>query len=126
MEAYGLIDCRTLTPAVRKGMMMSKPRRRGWHDVDKTDIRVSELVQQFLMYQEDSNHSPKTVRWYSDMLGRFAASLQPEARLRDIDATSIRVYLHDNRQNGASKFTLHARMLERSRRSCVGSGARAT
>ncbi|MCH8065334.1 MAG: tyrosine-type recombinase/integrase [Chloroflexi bacterium] len=88
--------------------MAKRPGRRGWHDVDKTDIRVSELLQQFLMHQEDRNHSPKTVRWYSDMLGRFVTSLPTEARLRDIDAASIRVYLHDNRQNGASKFTLHA------------------
>ena len=49
------------------------------------DIRVTDLVQQFLVYQEDCNHSPKTVRWYSDMLGRLAKSLGPEARLRDID-----------------------------------------
>ena len=88
--------------------MAKRPGRRGWDDVDKTDIRVSELVQQFLMHQEDRNHSPKTVRWYSDMLGRFVASLPTEARLRDTDAAAIRAYLHGNRQNGASKFTLHA------------------
>ena len=35
------------------------------------------------MHQEDRNHSPKTARWYSDMLGRFAESLGPDARLRD-------------------------------------------
>ena len=68
--------------------MARKLRRRGWHDVDKSDIRVSELVQDFLMDQEDRNHSPKTVRWYSDMLGRFAAFLSAEARLRDIDAAA--------------------------------------
>ncbi len=60
--------------------------------MDKTDIRVSELLQQFLMDQEDRNHSPKTVRWYSDMLGRFTVSLAAEARLRDIDANAIRAY----------------------------------
>ena len=40
--------------------MTRKPGRRGWHDVDKTDIRVSELLQQFLMDQEDRNHSSRT------------------------------------------------------------------
>ncbi len=35
----------------------------------------------------------KTVRWYSGMLGSFAASLPAEARLRDIDAAAIRAAL---------------------------------
>ena len=72
---------------------MAQKTRRRWNDVDKTDIRVSELVQQFLMHQEDRNHSPKNVRLYSDLLGRFATSLPTDARLRDINAASIRVYL---------------------------------
>lgn len=68
---------------------------RRWH---KTDFS----------YSEDRNHSPKTVRWYSDMLGRFADALGPEARTRDIDAESIRRYLRSVRANGFSKFTIHA------------------
>ncbi len=63
----------------------------------KTDIRVNELLQQFLTDQEDRNHSPKTVRWYSDMLDRFASSLPTEARLCDIDAASIRAYMRPPR-----------------------------
>ena len=88
--------------------MARKRRRRGWSDVDKSDIPVSELLQSFLMDQEDRNHSPKTLRWYSHMLGRFVATLPAEALLREIDAPAIRAYLHGNRQNGASKFTVHA------------------
>lgn len=70
--------------------MARKRRRRGWHDVDKSDIPVSELLQSFLMDQEDRNHSPKTMRWYSHMLGRFVATLPAEALLREIDAPAIR------------------------------------
>ena len=88
--------------------MPSRRSRRRWQDVDKKDIPIRGLVQSFLMHQEDRNHSPKTVRWYSDMLGRFADALGPEARTRDIDAEAIRRYLRSVRANGFSKFTNHA------------------
>ena len=87
---------------------MRRRSRRSWHDVDKSDIRLEDVLRSFLMNQEDRNHSPKTVRWYSDMLGRFADALGPEARTNDIDAEAIRRYLRSVRANGFSKFTNHA------------------
>jgi len=88
--------------------MPSRPRRRGWQDVDKSDIKIADLLQAYLMHQEDRNHSPRTVRWYADMLGRFAQSLGPEARLRDIDGDAIRAHQRRVRETGVTKFTLHA------------------
>lgn len=76
--------------------------------MDKSGIKVTELVQAYLMHQEDRNHSPRTVRWYRDMLGRFAQSLGPEARLRNIDADAIRRYQRRVRETGVTKFNLHA------------------
>jgi hypothetical protein len=73
----------SMTMLRKETMMAARRTRRGWMDVDKSDIRVSELVRNYLMHQEDRNHSPETVRWYRDMLGRFAASLGPDARLLD-------------------------------------------
>jgi site-specific recombinase XerD len=87
---------------------MRKRSHRGWHDVDKSEIRLEEVLRGFLMYQEDRNHSPRTVRWYSDMLGRFVEALGHEARLRGIDAAAIRRYLRGVTANGLSKFTVHA------------------
>jgi integrase/recombinase XerC/integrase/recombinase XerD len=88
--------------------MSSRLRRRGWQDVDKSDILVTDLVQAFLMHHEDRNHSPKTVRWYNEMLGRFTAWLGPEARLRDVDGDTLRNYQRSLREGDLSKFTLHA------------------
>jgi len=76
--------------------------------VDKTGIPVTDLVRSFLMYQEDRNHSPKTVRWYRDMLGRFAEFLGEDARLRDVTVDSIRAYQRASRELDVTKFTLHA------------------
>ncbi len=88
--------------------MPSRLQRRRWQDVDKTNIRLSDLIRQYAMYHEDRNHSPKTVRWYSDMLGRLADSLGSEARLKDLTVEAIREYLRAARGNGLSKFTVHA------------------
>ena len=87
---------------------MPSARVRRWHDVDKTGIPVSDLVRSFLMHQEDRNHSPKTVRWYQDMLGRFASFLGEDARLREVTVDSIRAYQRACRDQDVSKFTLHA------------------
>jgi site-specific recombinase XerD len=97
-----------MTGPAKEGMMSSRTRQRRWQDVDKGDILVTDLVRRYVMYQEDRNHSPKTVRWYSDMLGRFAESLESNARLHDVDVDNIRRYLRAARENGLSKFTLHA------------------
>ena len=88
--------------------MPSRLSRSRWHDVDKSDIRVEDVVRSFLMYQEDRNHSPKTVRWYSDMVRRFAEWLGPNARLKDIDAEAVKGYARGVRSNGLSKFTCHS------------------
>lgn len=87
---------------------MVRTRQRGWCNVDNRDILVGDLVRRFLMDQEDRNHSPKTVRWYSDLLGRFAAALGPGGRLRDIDGETIRAYQRGIRESGKGKFTVHA------------------
>ena len=87
--------------------MPSRPRTRRWQEVDKSDIRLDSAIQSYLMYHEDRNHSPKSVRWYADMLRRFADSLGPEARLGEIDADGIRKYMRSVRERDFSKFTLH-------------------
>lgn len=87
---------------------MPSRRRKRWQDVDKRDIPVAKLVRSFLMYQEDRNHSPKTVRWYQDMLRRFTEFLGEDMRLRDLTLEGIRDYQRSRRELGLSKFTLHA------------------
>ena len=82
--------------------------RKRWQDVDKGQIPVENLIRDFLMYQEDRNHSPKTVKWYREMLGRFAASLGPAAVLQNLDIDAVRAYQRANRTAGGSKFSQHA------------------
>ena len=82
--------------------MPSRPRTRRWQEVDKSDIRLDSAIQSYLVYHEDRNHSPKSVRWYADMLRRFAESLGPDARLGEIDADAVRKYMRSVRERGRS------------------------
>src|SRR6266508_5492210 len=88
-------------------MMPSRTRRRRWQDVDKSDVRLDSVIQLYLMYHEDKNHSPKTIRWYSDMIRRFAEWLGPDAMIRDINSNAIKGYLRSVRERDLSKFTRH-------------------
>ena len=54
------------------------------------------------------NHSAKTVRTYSDMLGRFLKFTGPEAKVSEIDADAIRNYLREVRRLDFKQFTMHA------------------
>lgn len=89
-------------------MAARRRRKVTWPIVNKDDIPLRSVIEEYLQYHDGLNHSPKTVRWYSDMLGRFADALGPEARTRDIDAETVRRYLRSVRANGFSKFTVHA------------------
>jgi integrase/recombinase XerC/integrase/recombinase XerD len=62
------------------------------------------------MHQEDRNHSPKTVRWYRDMLGKFVEYVGNDSRLRDLTPDAVRGYQHNVQATDASKFTRHAYM----------------
>lgn len=88
--------------------MPSKTRRKRWQDVDKSDVRLDSVIQLFLMYQEDKNHSPKTIRWYSDLIRRFSEHLGPNATVKDITSDAIKEYHRAVRERGLSKFTNHA------------------
>ena len=78
----------SMLPERNRENMPSSQRRR-WHDVDKSEIPVETLIRSFLMYQGDQNHSPKTVEWYTEMLGRFNRFLGEKTQLRDINIAAV-------------------------------------
>jgi len=85
-------------------------KRNRWQDVDKSEIPVKQVIQSFLLYQEDQNHTSKTVEFYSEKLNRFLRSIGEEARLRDLSIETVRRYQRASRERGGSKFSQHAYM----------------
>ena len=74
----------------------------------KTDVLLENAIREYLLHHEDMNHSPKTIRWYSDMLDRFVAFVGKDAVVGDLDADKIRTYLRQVRAREFKQFTLHA------------------
>jgi site-specific recombinase XerC len=83
-------------------------KRNRWQDVDKSEIPVKQLIQSFLLYQEDQNHTPKTVEFYSEKLNRFLKVLGEDAKLRELSIEAVRRYQRASREKGGSKFSQHA------------------
>ncbi|MCI0886528.1 MAG: site-specific integrase, partial [Chloroflexi bacterium] len=78
--------------------------------MNKGDLTLEAALSLFLMNRDSRNYSPKTVRWYSDMLGRFAEWFGADEKIASIDANAIREYARSVRDRDLSKFTRHAYM----------------
>ncbi|MEX2390117.1 MAG: tyrosine-type recombinase/integrase [Dehalococcoidia bacterium] len=58
----------------------------------KDDIKLTELLAEFLEYHEALNHSPKTVRWYSDIITALCRFIGPDPDLGELTLPQIRAY----------------------------------
>jgi hypothetical protein len=60
--------------------------------VNKDDIPLRNVIDEYLQYHDGLNHSPKTVRWYSDILLSLNVFLGGDARLADLTVRRLRAY----------------------------------
>jgi hypothetical protein len=60
--------------------------------MNKDDIPLPNVIGEYLQYHDGLNHSPKTVRWYSDILLALNAFLGAEAQLADLTVPRLRAY----------------------------------
>jgi integrase/recombinase XerC/integrase/recombinase XerD len=73
--------------------MTAQTRRKvTWKTVKKTQINLSAVVEEYLQHHDGRNHSPKTIRWYTDILTALNAFLGPDTALGDLSAASVRAY----------------------------------
>lgn len=73
--------------------MAAKFRRRTtWQTLRKEEIKLSQLLAEFLEYHEALNHSPKTVRWYADIITAVSRFIGQDPTLGDLTLPRIRAY----------------------------------
>ncbi len=73
--------------------MTAQPRRKvTWKTVNKEQIKLSAVIEEYLVYHEALNHSPKTVEWYSYILSTLSAFIGADAPLSEVTVQSIRAY----------------------------------
>jgi len=69
-----------------------KRRKVTWPKMNKDDIPLRNVIREYLQYHDGLNHSPKTVRWYSDILFALNRFLSVEAQLADLTISRLRAY----------------------------------
>lgn len=73
--------------------MAAQPRRKvTWQSVKKNSIKLEAVIEEYLQHHHGLNHSPKTIRWYADILGAFNAFLGPDTALEELSSAGIRAY----------------------------------
>ena len=73
--------------------MAAKFRRRAtWQTLRKDDIKLPQLLAEFLEYHEALNDSPKTVRWYADIVTAVLRFIGPDPCLGEFTLPRIRAY----------------------------------
>ena len=73
-------------------MAARRRRKVTWPKMNKDDIPLRNVIGEYLQYHDGLNHSPKTVRWYSDILLALNAFLGAEAQLADLTVPRLRAY----------------------------------
>ena len=74
-----------------------------WNQVDKSQIRLERLVEEYLLVCRTENKSPKTIRGYQEKLGGFCRWL--DGTLNDFTIQSVRIYIGKLQQ--ARKYEHH-------------------
>ena len=73
--------------------MTAQPRRKvTWQTVKKQEIKLSAVIEEYLQYHDGLNHSPKTIRWYADILGALNSFLGDAATIGDVAVPRLRAY----------------------------------
>ncbi len=62
-------------------MAARRRRKVAWPKMNKDDIPLRNVIEEYLQYHDGLNHSPKTLRWYSDILSALSTFLGAAARL---------------------------------------------
>lgn len=67
-----------------------------WDQVDKSQIRLEKLVEEYILVCRTENKSPKTLRGYQEKLGRYCRWL--DGALNDFTLQSVRAYIGELQQ----------------------------
>lgn len=85
---------------------MKERRNLRWETMDKRKIGLDQLIQHFEIFNRSEGKSPKTVKWYSDVLNLFLRWLESEGMSKEIGAvgeTEVRgfiLHLQERKVNG--------------------------
>jgi len=97
---------------------MKERRNLRWGEMDKGEMELNQLIQHFEIFNRSEGKSPKTIKWYSDVLNLFLRWLESEGistQLGEVGEAEIRsfiLHLQERKINGKpiSKHTVANRV----------------
>ncbi len=95
-------------PAPRPARLKRSPKTR-WERMQKTELTLDELTRLIVNTKRSEGKSPKTIIWYQDGIGRFAAWLECQGlapTLANFTLDLVRSYMVD--LQGRRRFDTHA------------------
>ena len=85
---------------------MKERRNLRWGEMDKGEMELNQLIQHFEIFNRSEGKSPKTIKWYSDVLNLFLRWLESEGistQLGEVGEAEIRsfiLHLQERKING--------------------------
>jgi site-specific recombinase XerD len=77
------------------------------------EVKLDKLVIHFAQSNKAEGKSPKTISWYSEMLGSFIRYLKSQYRsamLSDLDIESVRAFIIYEQERGVSAYTVQGKV----------------
>jgi len=84
-----------------------------WGDIDMAELELGKLILHFEQSNKAEGKSPKTVAWYTEMLGgftKFILSTGEASVLANFNATKVREFIIHEQGRQLSPFTIQAKV----------------
>ncbi|MFC1930128.1 tyrosine-type recombinase/integrase [Chloroflexota bacterium] len=84
-----------------------------WVDIDMAEVKLDKLIVHFAQSNKAEGKSPKTISWYSEMLGglvRFLESQGCRAVLSDLSVDTVREFIVHEQESGVSPYTVQGKV----------------
>lgn len=94
-------------------MVSNRKRNFKWADINMTDLEIQKLITHFTQSNKAEGKSPKTICWYSEMLGdfiRFLESRGYKALLSEFDIDIVREFVVYEKERGLSPYTVQGKV----------------
>lgn len=94
-------------------MLKIKSRNLTWGDIDMDEVTLNNLIIHFAQSNKAEGKSPKTVIWYSEMLGSYTKFLESNninAVLAEFNVNNVRQFIIHEQERQLSPFTVQCKV----------------
>lgn len=94
-------------------MLRTRKRNLRWVDINMAEVELDKLILHFAQSNKAEGKSPRTIEWYSEMLGDFSRFLESEGYrgvLSRFDVQTVRDFVVHEQERGLSPYTVQGKV----------------